>query len=157
MSSSETFITSYKVSAYECLKFLDILHFYLFILCTSHATAHMWRSEDNLWDLVLSFHRVGPRDGTQVIRCKHQYLYSLVISPALAFLVNMALPSYTKRLNSTNQPAPLKGNEPQRNVTRWPAGWLAIRKRQQCVQGEIWNPCTALVECKMTQPQWKTE
>lgn len=25
----------------------------------------VWRSEENLWDSVLTFHHVGPRDGTQ--------------------------------------------------------------------------------------------
>jgi len=28
----------------------------------THATAYFWKSDDNWWKLVLSFHRVGPRD-----------------------------------------------------------------------------------------------
>lgn len=30
------------------------------------ATAHAWRSEDNLQELVLSFNHMGPRDQIQV-------------------------------------------------------------------------------------------
>jgi hypothetical protein len=30
----------------------------------------MWRSEDNFWESVVSFHPVGPRNGTQVVRVK---------------------------------------------------------------------------------------
>lgn len=40
---------------------------YLYIVCVCpHDTAHMWRSEDHLWGLVLYFHHVDPRGWTQV-------------------------------------------------------------------------------------------
>lgn len=40
-----------------------ILKFSLFmVVAYTHATAHTWRSEDNLWTLVLSFHPLRPRN-----------------------------------------------------------------------------------------------
>lgn len=38
---------------------------------------HMWRAEDNLSGLVLSFYCVGPRDQTQVLRLGGKHLYPL--------------------------------------------------------------------------------
>ena len=46
-----------------------------------HAIMCMWRSEDNLQELALFFHHVGPRDGTQVIKLGSKHL--CVISAAL--------------------------------------------------------------------------
>lgn len=40
------------------------------------ATAHVYRSEDNFQELVLSFNR-GSRDGTQVIGAQQALLYNL--------------------------------------------------------------------------------
>jgi hypothetical protein len=46
----------------------------MFIICiylgSGHpcATGCIWTSEDNLWELILSFHHVGHRDQTQVVR-----------------------------------------------------------------------------------------
>lgn len=31
----------------------------------AHATAYLWRTEDNLWELVLSFHLVGSNSDSQ--------------------------------------------------------------------------------------------
>lgn len=39
-----------------------------------HFMAHVWRSEDNLWELDLSLHHVVPRDRTQVIRLGNKCL-----------------------------------------------------------------------------------
>lgn len=41
------------------------------------ATAHAQRSEGNLLESVLSFHRMGPRDPTQVTRLGSNCLYLL--------------------------------------------------------------------------------
>lgn len=39
--------------------------FYVCVLCACvSATVHVGRSEDHLWESVLSFHGVGPRDET---------------------------------------------------------------------------------------------
>lgn len=38
------------------------------------VTAYMQRSDDNLLGSVLSFHHVGRRDGTQIIRLGNKYL-----------------------------------------------------------------------------------
>lgn len=51
--------------------FFSISNIYLLHLYTcGHvlAMAHMWRSEANLWELVLFFYSVGSRDRTQVLR-----------------------------------------------------------------------------------------
>lgn len=35
--------------------------YFLLAMCTYvYTTVHMWKSEDHLWDLVPSFHHVGP-------------------------------------------------------------------------------------------------
>lgn len=45
----------------------------MYLLCV-HVCGHacvksrMWRSEDNLWELILSFHQMGSGDQTQVVR-----------------------------------------------------------------------------------------
>lgn len=43
----------------------------------SHASAHMWRPEENVRKLVLSFYQVGSRDQTQIIRTGDKYLHLL--------------------------------------------------------------------------------
>lgn len=43
----------------------------------THTTVHMWRSEDNLWELFLSSYHVGPRVQTQVIVHSGKHLYLL--------------------------------------------------------------------------------
>lgn len=53
-----------------------------------HVCIHVWRSEESLWELVLFFHHLGPRDGTRVIRLnKFLYLLSHLSSPRVAFLI----------------------------------------------------------------------
>jgi hypothetical protein len=42
-----------------------------------HTRAHILRSEDNLQESVFSFHRVGPKDGTQVVRFGSKLSYPL--------------------------------------------------------------------------------
>lgn len=37
----------------------------------------VWMSKNNLQEKVLSFHRAGPGDGTQVSRCGTRHLYLL--------------------------------------------------------------------------------
>lgn len=43
--------------------YLLILYAHTFVSCMIHK----WRSEDNLWEWVLSFHNVGLWDRTEVI------------------------------------------------------------------------------------------
>jgi hypothetical protein len=38
------------------------------------CVAHVWRSEDTLYKLILSFHILSPRDQTQVIEAVSQQL-----------------------------------------------------------------------------------
>lgn len=53
--------------------------------CT-HVTERAWRSEDNLWKLVLSFHHVGPGDQTQLARLSHKHpLSQFADSPSRNF------------------------------------------------------------------------
>ena len=54
-------------------------------VCTSQRVHK--EVEDNLWESVLFFHDVGPRDQTQVVRLgtKHLYLLSHPAHPLLGF------------------------------------------------------------------------
>lgn len=38
-----------------------------FVVCV-HTTAHMWMLEENLRELFLSFHHIGPKDQDQIIK-----------------------------------------------------------------------------------------
>lgn len=58
----------YLLVAGDMLAFITINYYYmcLFIVCVREL--HMWRSEDNLQELVVFIsHHVGSRDQTQVI------------------------------------------------------------------------------------------
>lgn len=67
--------TNTSVCAYVCVRVLYILFIYLVSL---HV--HMWRSEENLWESVLTLHTVGPvcvECHPQVTRLGRNCLYSL--------------------------------------------------------------------------------
>lgn len=51
------------------------LHFHVCVERVMHAV--LWQSEDNLQELVLSFHYVGPRGGAQVLRPGDKCSYPL--------------------------------------------------------------------------------
>lgn len=38
----------------------------VYLCWCAHAITHVWRSENNLWGLVFSFHPAGPGDKTYV-------------------------------------------------------------------------------------------
>lgn len=48
-------------------------------------SVHMWRSEDNLQESVLSFHHVGHRDGAWVIRLGSRYLAHCIVDSAQSY------------------------------------------------------------------------
>lgn len=61
------------------LSFFRFLFFNLYFICVCVSvclyvcmhilvTMNVWQSEDNFWEVVLSFYLTGPRDQTQVIR-----------------------------------------------------------------------------------------
>lgn len=50
-------------------------------VCLS-AKVYMWKSEDNLWELVLPFHLAGPRDGTYTVRRGSKSLYPISTEPS---------------------------------------------------------------------------
>lgn len=58
---------------------------YVYVYGHASAIAHMWRSEDNLWVLVLCCHHVGLRDQTQVLGSGHESCYPLsdLASPSI--------------------------------------------------------------------------
>lgn len=64
--------------------FFFLLHVFVFVcvcacVCVSacmSAVAHVWRSEDSLQELVLSYHE-GPRDHTQIVTLGSKWLHSL--------------------------------------------------------------------------------
>lgn len=47
----------------------------MYICVYVHDMEYVWRSEDSLWELVLSFHHVGSRFQTQRIRLGGLHLY----------------------------------------------------------------------------------
>lgn len=96
-----------KLSAHPfgmCLAFADNISFpspgflhHLFYVSGTHATAHMWRSEDSFQELAFSTHHVGPRDWTWVVELgsKLFYLRSHVTS-----LQANVLKAFSKYMNS---------------------------------------------------------
>lgn len=60
-------ILAFKIKSHNVL---NILKIFIPSLSPSISLCYlsMWRFGDNLWESVLSFHTVGLRDGTQVIR-----------------------------------------------------------------------------------------
>lgn len=80
----------YLHSHFTYIYFAFTLYVYLhyLLLCVDvcicvhmHAMTRVWRSEDHLEELFLSFYHVGARDGTQMVRLsgKHLYLQSHVV------------------------------------------------------------------------------
>lgn len=67
---------------------LSTLTFVTLMLARIHVLGHTHlRTEvkHSLWELVLSFPRVGPRNWSQIVRFVNKYLYHGAVSPALAF------------------------------------------------------------------------
>lgn len=54
------------------------IYLFVFVYVFSHMPAHMWGSEDNLQELVLSFYCVDPRDWAQVVRHGGEHLCPLL-------------------------------------------------------------------------------
>ena len=52
-------------------------------------TKHVWRSEDNLQEWVLSFHHVDPREQTQVVRLGSKCLYLLSYQEPLTLVLSI--------------------------------------------------------------------
>lgn len=50
--------------------------------CATCVTVRLWRSEDKLWELVLPFYYVGPRNWTQGFRLSGESIYWAIL-PAL--------------------------------------------------------------------------
>lgn len=65
---------------------VNLVTFKIFLnLCSCvhlHAVVCMWRLEDSLWELALSFYRMGSKDWTQIVRLggKHPYLLLTLVS-----------------------------------------------------------------------------
>lgn len=62
-------------------------HYFCVYMWNMRVSRYMWRSEDKLWELDLSFHDVGSLDWIQVIRLgsKHLSLLSHLLPPSLRF------------------------------------------------------------------------
>lgn len=74
-------------------------NYFIYLICAcvctrakqahTHITTHVWNSEENLREPVLSFHHVGPRDWNQIIWLCGKHLYLLIhltILPSLLVL-----------------------------------------------------------------------
>lgn len=59
-----------------------------------HVTAYLWRAEDHFQESILSFHYVGPRDWTQVVRLGSKYLYPIILLPVHSLNLTPKLLSY---------------------------------------------------------------
>lgn len=54
------------------------MYLFVFVCGGKHyTTAHVWRSEENFQELVLSFYRVNPGDQTQVLKLGSKNPYPL--------------------------------------------------------------------------------
>lgn len=51
--------------------------------------ANVWKSEDNLWEWILSFDHVSPRDPTQVVRFGGEHLLPLFLPLSPSSVVSM--------------------------------------------------------------------
>lgn len=73
----------------------------VYLCMYTRATASMWRSENNFWELILSFYHVGPGNETQVIRlCGNCFYPKIYLSgPLLLIIINKMIGScvLTKR------------------------------------------------------------
>jgi hypothetical protein len=58
-----------------------------------YATEHVWRSEDNMPELLLSFHHVHDGNRTQALKfgSKHLYTLSYLADPKLHLLIFLAV------------------------------------------------------------------
>lgn len=68
----------FRLGVYACA-LINQLSVNQLILCI-WGGAHVWSSEDNMWDSVLFLHHVGWRDWTQAIRLGSKGLYQLSTS-----------------------------------------------------------------------------
>lgn len=72
-----------------CLGESFVVFFYICVYaCVCACVGYMWRSEDNLWKLVLFFLHVVPRHQTQVVRLPAGVCTCLVILPLLVICIN---------------------------------------------------------------------
>lgn len=63
---------------------LFIIRIFIIVLCVStHSVAHVWRSEDTLWESVLSFQNVDSGNQTQAGRMGASVFSHWVILPAM--------------------------------------------------------------------------
>lgn len=68
---------TYIYFAFTLYVYLHYLLLYVDVcICVHmHAMTRVWRSEDHLEELFLSFYHVGARDGTQMVRLSGKRLY----------------------------------------------------------------------------------
>lgn len=73
------------------------------------ALVHMWESEDNSWELVLSFYPVGARDWSHVLRHGGYCLYHLTIPPPyflkMGSLAELLAHQFVRLANQQVQPS----------------------------------------------------
>lgn len=107
--------------------FLIILHYYLAVCVRGRGRGRTYKSEDNLWELVFSFHNVGSRDRTPIrLGSKDLYLQSHPVSQR--FLLLMLYVSKTT-----------KGSpHPQMNISR---NWI------------LGLECDTVLECMPSIPE----
>lgn len=74
-----TFVSKTLYQNFSCFKLCSIYYMYVFICmqraCAWHNTCV--KAENNIWELDFTFHHVGPRDQTRVIRLGAKHLSPL--------------------------------------------------------------------------------
>lgn len=67
--------------------FTPILYKYYLSIYPHMCHSCMWRSEENVWELILSFHIVWPGDTSQVVRLDDRGFYSWTILLTMLLLL----------------------------------------------------------------------
>jgi hypothetical protein len=67
---------------------------------STHATEHVWRSEKNLRELVLSFHHVSSEDWAHIIRLEARTFIHQAVLLALVCFLRLGLNMFQASLKS---------------------------------------------------------
>lgn len=78
---------------------------YMCVVCR-RSCVHMGKSENSLWELVLSFHCAGPRDWAQIIRLGGRCLYRVsCISGPVSFRIRLELWIFARNSTEATWPS----------------------------------------------------
>lgn len=98
---------------------------YMCVVCRC-SCVHMWKSENSLWGMVLSFHCAGPRDWAQIIRLGGRCLYRVsCISGPVSFRIRLELWIFARNSTEATWPShPIISRV--HTITMWFMTWISI-------------------------------